>query len=112
MLKCDRTEVEMEVSIEDLVEAGFPKDAWPEDLPEPGVDNISGQSIEGTEEMYRYEIDKDGSTYAMEVVLDTKTVPDPAEGVVFMLNQFAYLWRTDKDQIDVGGDGSCRRINF
>jgi hypothetical protein len=29
-----------------------------------------------------------------------------------MLNQFAYLWRTDKGQIEVGDDGSCRRINF
>ncbi|MGM0556429.1 MAG: hypothetical protein ACQEVA_08645 [Myxococcota bacterium] len=102
----------MEVSIEDLVEAGFPRDAWPEDIPEPDTDNITGSSIEGSEELYRYEIEKDGTSYAMEVVLDTATVPNPAEGVVFMLNQFAYLWRTDKGQIEVGDDGSCRRINF
>ena len=102
----------MDITIDDLLEAGFPKDAWPEDLPTPGTDNISGSELEGTEEMYRFEIEDGGTTYAMEVVLDTATVPDPAEGVVFMLNQFAYLWRTSKDQIEVEGDGSCRRINF
>ncbi|MFW5968512.1 MAG: hypothetical protein ACOCV2_13390 [Persicimonas sp.] len=101
-----------EITIEDLVEAGFPRDAWPDDLPEPGTANISGQDLQGSEEMYRFEIEDGGTTYAMEVVLDRDTVPDPAEGVTFMLNQFAYLWRTDKPEIEAAPDGSCRRINF
>lgn len=100
------------VEIDDLVSAGFPRDAWPEDLPEPGEDNIEGIDLEGSKEVYRYEAEKDGVTYAMEVVLDRSTIPDPAEGVTFMLNQFAYLWRTNKDQIRTADDGACRRINF
>jgi len=100
------------MTIDDLVNAGFPKENWPEDLPEPGESNISSQGLEGTQELYRFQTNMGGTDYAMEVVLDTATVPDPAEGVGFMLNQFAYLWRTDKGQIAVEGDGSCRRINF
>lgn len=100
------------MTLDDLVKAGFPAENWPEDLPTPGESNISNKSLEGTQELYRYEATIDGSTVAMEVVLDKATVPDPAEGVGFMLNQFAYLWRTDKSGIAVGSDGSCRRINF
>lgn len=100
------------MTLDDLVKAGFPAENWPEDLPTPGESNISNKSLEGTQELYRYEATVDGSTVAMEVVLDKATVPDPAEGVGFMLNQFAYLWRTDKSGIAVGSDGSCRRINF
>jgi hypothetical protein len=100
------------MTIDDLVEAGFPRENWPDDLPEPGESNITGREMEGTQHLYRYEADMDGTKYAMEVVLDTATVPDPAEGVGFMLNQFAYLWRTDKAQIAAEDDGSCRRINF
>jgi len=100
------------MTIEDLVSAGFPQENWPEDLPMPGGDNISKRTLQGTQELYRYETSIDSQTYAMEVVIDTTTVPDPAEGVCFMLNQFAYLWRTNKPQIGVGPDGSCRRINF
>lgn len=100
------------MTIDDLVDAGFPQDNWPEDLPEPGESNISSEELDGTQKLFRYEAEMAGSTYAMEVVLDTATVPDPAEGVCFMLNQFAYLWRTSKDQIAAADDGSCRRINF
>ena len=98
------------ITLDDLTNAGFAVENWPEDLPKPGEANISGQDIEGTQEMYRFEVTDAGTTYAMEVVLDRSTVPDPAEGVVFMLNQFAYLWRTDKSKIDVAND--TRRINF
>ena len=101
-----------EISIDNLEEAGFPRDAWPEDLPEPDTHNIHGSELEGTQELYRFQAEKDGQAYAMEVVLDKSTVPNPAEGVVFMLNQFAYLWRTSKEQIRVADDNSCRRINF
>ncbi len=101
-----------EITIEDLVRAGFPRDAWPEDLPEPGPSNIRGKNLDGSQEMYRYQVEDGGQTYAMEVVLDRSTIPDPAEGVTFMLNQFAYLWRTDKAQIQCAADGACRRINF
>jgi hypothetical protein len=100
------------MTIDDLVNAGFPKENWPEDLPEPGTDNISQRALEGTHELYRFECTIDGTTYASEVTLDTATVPDPAEGVGFMLNQFAYLWRTNKGQLAAQPDGSCRRINF
>ncbi len=101
-----------DITIEDLVAAGFPRESWPEDLPEPGASNIRGKSLEDNQEMYRYQTDQDGNTYAMEVVLDRSTVPHPGEGVTFMLNQFAYLWRTDKSQIECAADGACRRINF
>lgn len=97
---------------DELVEAGFAVENWPEDLPGPGDDNITMREGEGTQRLYRYETDKDGSTFAMEVILDTATVPNAAEGVVFMLNQFAYLWRTNKSQIMVAADDTCRRINF
>ncbi len=100
------------MTIDELVSAGFPQENWPEDLPTPGEDNISMSPFDGSAQLYRYETEIDGQSYAMEVVIDTATVPDPAEGVGFMLNQFAYLWRTNKPQIAVGDDGSCRRINF
>lgn len=100
------------MTLDELVSAGFPAENFPEDLPEPGESNISSRPLEGNQELYRYDAEIDGNKYAMEVVLDTATVPDPAEGVGFMLNQFAYLWRNDKSGITVGDDGSCRRINF
>lgn len=100
------------MTIEELVEAGFPRENWPEDLPEPGEDSITMTSGQGTQRLYRYDATIDGQAYAMEVVLDTATVPNPAEGVGFMLNQFAYLWRMKKPDIEVHDDGSCRRINF
>ena len=100
------------MTIDELVDAGFPRENWPEDLPEPGDGNISMSEGDGTQRLYRFEANIDGQSYAMEVVLDIATVPDPAEGVGFMLNQFAYLWRMNKPQIVVGADGACRRINF
>lgn len=100
------------MTIDDLVDAGFPRENWPEDLPEPGEGNITESDFSGSQKLYRYEATIDGQAYAMEVVLDTATVPNPAEGVGFMLNQFAYLWRMQRPQIVVAGDGSCRRINF
>ena len=104
--------MEWSMTIEELVSAGFPQENWPEDLPEPGDDNISMSDGEGSHKLYRYEATIDGQRYAMEVVLDTATVPNAAEGVSFMLGQFAYLWRMSKPQIVTGEDGTCRRINF
>jgi hypothetical protein len=101
-----------EISMENLVGAGFDRDSWPEDLAEPGVANIRGRSLEGQQELYRYQVAVADDAYAMEVVLDRATAPDPAEGVTFMLNQFAYLWRTDKPKIQCAPDGACRRIHF
>jgi hypothetical protein len=100
------------MTIDELLDAGFPRENWPEDLPEPGEGNISSTAGEGAHRLYRYEATVDGQVYAMEVVLDTATVPNAAEGVSFMLNQFAYLWRMNKPQIVSGADGTCRRINF
>lgn len=101
-----------EITTEDLVDAAFQKEAWPEDLPMPGADNIRGRSLDDNQEMYRYQVDTGGQSYAMEVVLDRSSLANAAEGVTFMLNQFAYLWRTDKSQIQCAADGACRRINF
>lgn len=102
----------MAVSLDDLEEAGFAIDNWPEDLPQPGESNISREEIDDDEYRFRFEIEQGGQTYGMEVDLDTSTVPDPAEGVVFMLNQFAFLWRTDKGEIKMSDDKSVRRIDF
>lgn len=102
----------MPLTMEDLVNAGFPRENFPEDLPDPGPDNITKSALEGEQELYRYQADTDEGAFAMEIVVDRGTVEDPAEGVNFMLNQFGYLWRTDKDKITVADDGSCWRINF
>ncbi len=101
-----------EITTEALVDAAFQKDTWPEDLPMPGTTNIRGKNLDANQEMYRYQAENGGHTYAMEVVLDRTTVPNAAEGVTFMLNQFAYLWRTNKAQVQCAPDGACRRINF
>lgn len=97
------------MTLEDLINAGFAEENWPEDLPKPGEANISDQALGPKQQLYRFQ---PNDTHAMEVVLDTTTVPDPAEGVCFMLNQFAYLWRTNKDGVAIQSDSSCRRINF
>lgn len=102
----------MSISLEQLEEAGFPQETFPDDLPVPGEDNIYDKELDGDEALYRYQVDVDGTTYGMEVTIDTSTVPDPAEGVCFMLNQFAFLWRQDPSQVKVKSDGSCRRIDF
>jgi hypothetical protein len=102
----------MAVTMDDLSNAGFAEENWPEDLPDPGEANIEQIDLDGSKERYRYSIDAGGQSYGMEVDLDTGTVPDPAEGVVFMLNQFAFLWRTNKGEIQVNDDGSYRRIDF
>lgn len=102
----------MTMSLEELVNAGFPEENFPEDLPKPGPDNISKQPLEANKELYRYEVSAGGQSFAMEIVVDRATIDDPAEGVGFMLNQFAYLWRMDKPKIVVAADGSCRRIFF
>ena len=102
----------MSITLAALVSAGFPEENFPEDLPKPGPENISKHAAEGGKELYRYEVEHGGQRFAMEIVVDRATIDDPAEGVGFMLNQFAYLWRMDKPKIVVAGDGSCRRIFF
>ena len=102
----------MSLTLEALENAGFPAETFPEDLPIPGESNIYSKELEGKKSLHRYQVDVDGTTYGMEVVVDGTTVPDPAEGVGFMLNQFAFLWRQDRSQVEVKPDGACRRINF
>lgn len=102
----------MALTLDDLKEAGFTEDTWPEALPTPGEDNISKEEREGSKERYRFQVTVDGTDYGMEVDLDTATLGDSEEGVTFMLNQFAFLWRSDKGEIEVDADGSVRRINF
>ena len=102
----------MSMTLEDLENAGFPPETFPEDLPVPGESNIFSKELEDKKALYRYQVNVDGATYGMEVLLDLSTVPDPAEGVGFMLNQFAFLWRQDRTQVKVKPNGACRRINF
>jgi len=102
----------MVLSMEELEEAGFAEEAWPDELPDPGPSNLDREELEGTEERYRFRIETGGQTYGMEIDLDTATVPDPAEGVVFMLNQFKFLWGNNQDEIEAEPDGSLRRIDF
>ena len=102
----------MSITMEALLNAGFPRETWPEDLPEPGEGTIRSATGKGTLKLYRYEAKDAEKSYGIEVVVDTATMPDPAEGVCFMLNQFAYLWRTDKDEISQKPDGSYRRITL
>lgn len=99
------------MTLEELVDAGFPTENWPADLPQPGEETIATAEA-GTQKLFRYQVEIGGKAYAMEVVVDTATLSNAAEGVGFMLNQFAYLWRTNKDGVAVQPDGSCRRVNF
>ena len=103
----------MPITLEQLENVAFPKENWPEELPMPGEDTISEHGMEDNKTLYRYAATADGRTVAMEVVIDT-SLPDldPAEGVSFMLNQFAYLWRTDRDKLTVSSGGKVRRIHF
>ncbi len=102
----------MSLTLEQLEEAGFPTETFPDGLPTPGESNIYDKKIDDDNALFRYQVNVDGATYGMEVLIDTSTVPDPAEGVSFMLNQFAFLWRQDPSQVKVKSDGSCRRIDF
>lgn len=102
----------MSLSLQELEDAGFPPEHFPEDLPVPGESNIFSKELEGKKALYRYQVNVAGVTYAMEVLLDLATAPNPAEGVGFMLNQFAFLWRQDRSQVAVQPNGACRRINF
>jgi len=102
----------MAFSMDELEEAGFTTETWPDDLPEPGPSNLEQEDLDGTEVRIRYEIERDGQSYGMEVDLDTSTVRDPEEGVVFMLNQFGFLWGNDPEEIEMNTDGSLRRIEF
>lgn len=102
----------MPLTMEQLVDAGFAQENFPPELPAPSPTTISMSALEGQTELYRYDATMDGTNYAMEIVVDRATIEDPAEGVNFMLNQFAYLWRMDKPKIVAAADGTCRRINF
>ena len=102
----------MTMTTEELENAGFPTENFHEGIPMPGESNIYSKELDGNRALYRYQINAEGATYGMEVLIDTATVPDPAEGVAFMLNQFAFLWRQDRSQVVVKPDGACRRIDF
>lgn len=102
----------MPITLDQLVKAGFPSENFPPELPEPSPESIQLYDLGNKNELYRYQAMMDGQAFAMEVVVDRKSIDDPSEGVCFMLNQFAYLWRRDKNQIAVQPDNSCRRINF
>ena len=98
------------LTMDDLVNAGFPQENFPEDLPSPGEETLEGTSLEGKKELWRYQASMPDGAYAMEVEVDRSTMENPAEAVSYMLNQFAYLWRMDREKIAQGDDGSCRRI--
>ena len=100
------------MTLDDLKHAMFAEENWPEGIALPGESNLTKSDLGGTEVMYRYEAGAGGTQYAMEVVIDTATCPEHEQGVVHMLNQFAYLFRMTPDQIVVNADGGCRRITF
>ena len=100
------------MTLDDLKSAMFAEENWPPEIAVPGESNLSKKALDGTEVMWRYDGESGGTAYAMEVVIDTATCPEEEQGVVHMLNQFAYLFRMTPDQIKVGADGSCRRITF
>ncbi len=100
------------MNIDDLVNAGFPRENFPEDLPIPGETNLFMQPLDAGNELYRYQVNVGGVSYGMEIVVDRGSIDVPAEGVCFMLNQLAYYWRMDRAKIMVAADNSCRRINF
>ncbi len=102
----------MPLTLEQLVDAGFSEENFPPELPAPGPDNISLQSLGGSHELYRYSTQIDGVAYGMEIQVDRSTLENPAEGVNYMLNQFAYLWRMSREKIMVAGDGSYQHIDF
>ena len=102
----------MPVTIDALVSAGFPRENFPEDLPVPCEENITMTPMDGSHELYRYQAVMGGKPFAMEIVVDRGTLDNPAEGVGFMLNQFAYLWRMDRIKLECTAEGACRRINF
>ncbi|MFB6264323.1 MAG: hypothetical protein ABEL76_11970 [Bradymonadaceae bacterium] len=99
-------------TLDALKEAGFTYSNWPDDLPEPGDSNISKLEHDGTQELYRFETDVDGVDYAMEILVDTFSAENPNEGVSFMLEQFAYLWRTDRDQLAYDTEDDIPRRQF
>ena len=102
----------MPLTLNQLSDAGFAQEDFPSDLPAPGPETLSSQALEGSHELFRYDAVIQGTPYAMEIVVDRATIENPAEGVNFMLNQFAYLWRMDRAKIAVAADGTCRRIHF
>lgn len=100
------------MTLEDLKNAMFAEENWPPEIAMPGESNLTKHDLEGSDVLYRYQAESDGTPYAMEVVIDTATCPEHEQGVVHMLNQFAYLFRMSRDQITIAADGGCRRITF
>ena len=102
----------MPITMEQLKKVAFDPENFPHDIPTPGPETIKLREAQGNKELYRYQIDQDGQAYAAEILVDRDTVENPAEGVSFMLNQFAYLWRMSRDKVKVASDGSCYQVPF
>lgn len=96
------------MTLEELKTKGlFDPDSWPEDLAMPGEETVSKVSSEGGTDTYQYATGE----FGMRVTIDTATCPEPEWGVVHMLSQVAWYWRSDKSKITVSG-GSVPTISF
>lgn len=102
----------MPLTLQQLITAGFPAENFPADLPAPGPENITLKALDGQKELYRYDAAVEGQHYAMEIVVDRETLENAGEGVGFMLNQFAYLWRMDRPKVLIQDGQTIRRIEF
>ena len=102
----------MPLTLQQLVDAGFAAENFPTDLPSPGPETLTMESLDGKKELYRYDAAVEGQHYAMEIVVDRETLENPGEGVNFMLNQFAYLWRMDRPKVQIQDGQQIRRIEF
>lgn len=87
------------MNLDDLISAGFVQENWPESIPMPDESILRVENVEGGAQRYSYECTVDGKRYGAYVELDPESLEVPAEGVVFMLNQFAYLYRAKPDRV-------------
>ena len=100
------------MTLEDLKSKGlFDPNSWPEELPIPGEETVSKVSSEGGTDIYQYTAVVDGTHYGMQVTVDTTTCPEPEWGVVHMLGQITWYWRSDKSKISPV-DGVFPQISF
>lgn len=101
------------MTLEDLKSKGlFDPNSWPEDLPLPGEENVAKVSSEGGTDIYRYATVVEGVDYGMQVTVDVETCPEPEWGVVHMLGQITWYWRSDKNKIMKSDSGEFTTISF
>lgn len=100
------------MTFEDLVNAGFIEENWPTEIPMPSEENILVEEVDSNVNSYTYKAEHDGKHYAASVDVNHSLIEDPAEGVVFMLNQFAYLFRSKPDRVLYTEGNDPYKTNF